>query len=193
MASVDSFLSLSNTISNIAIFQRKMKMPAICPHGPAPTFTVLEINISNPQNQSELLKLLDEENFVINNEDHISGFNILVYKDYHKYVNYAIYKKPGFDEAFTAMKFLKPKLTEFDFVFTCGYNIDGLDTHDEDLGTEGLYQEDANCIRNDDGSIYTYERPDVTNYSIRSVTITIGLADLGQNHDILSKIILSQK
>ncbi len=134
----------------------KVRMCGTCPPNPNKSdviwVDIFEIKIENPKNWNELESLLDK--------------NILKYiyidKHYNKFLKYALYKKSGFDDAFRAMKFLKPKLTEFDFAFTCGYFVDGTDEPDYDLVAQEIYREDIDCIHNDDGSVYTFEEEDLT-------------------------------
>lgn len=187
---------LCDNIANVKIVERYFHMRSICgtcPNAPSSEKTeIVEIYINGP-NWKDLQELLRKENFVIKENDLVDVFQINIHKEYTKYNDHALYKNPGFDEAFNAMKVLKPKLTEFDFVYTCGFNIDASDSHDEDLATETIYHGDANCIHNDDGSVYTFEAIDPEFYKILSATIFIPLTDIEYNRDILTKIILSQK
>jgi hypothetical protein len=106
-----------------------------------------------------------------------------------KYYNevFAYYKKPGFDNAYNAMKVLKPKLSEFDFTFTCGHDTYGLDEPDHDLATQELYHGDENCVYVD-GKAYTFKLPDETR--VKKIIIEIKPIT---NPDILSAIISTTK
>jgi len=187
---------LSDNIANVKIVEKYFHMRSMCgtcqDRGSSEGREIVEIHINAP-NLQDLQDLLRKENFVIEEHELVDVFRIDISKKYTKYNDHALYKKHGFDEAFNAMKVLKPKLTEFDFVYTCGFYIDGLDSHDEDLATETIYHGDANCIHNDDGSVYTFQAIDPSVYEILSTTIVIGLTDIECNRDILSKIISSQK
>ena len=191
MEAIDWLKSISDDIAHVQIEESNLQF--ICPHKESHGQKIrLLIKIINPRNQQELRELIKEDNFVFNRGDYIN-----VLKDYNTY-DYALCKNQGFDTAFTAMKFLKPKLTECDFVFTCGYNIDGVDGHDKDLATAvkiSDINQDAlsEYIQDDDGSLYIFRDVDTINSSISEINISISLKNVHNNRDILGKIILLQK
>ena len=169
----------------------------MCPSDPNESrvkIDIVSVEIKDPKNWDKLESLLHRNSFnLIENRYVPDGFSIDIKKKYGELVKYALYKKIGFDDAFTSMKVLKPKLTEFDFAFTCGYFIDGTDEPDYDLVTEDIYHGDIDVIHDDDGSVYTFEQQDRTVFEVKYVNVTIPINDLMLNRDILTKIILTQK
>lgn len=168
-----------------------------CPSNPNESrvkIDIVSIEIKDPKNWDKLESLLHRNSFnLIENRYVPDGFSIDIHKRYGKFLDHALYKKAGFDDAFTSMKVLKPKLTEFDFAFTCGYFIDGTDEPDYDLVIKNIYNGDIDCIHNEDGSVYTFEQRDQTVFEVKYANVTIPITDLILNLDILTKIILTQK
>ena len=192
MEDLDWLMSISSDVPNIKISEELRRIPSIC--GLCRMIrSLVAITLMSPDWEI-LSTLVSEENFVIG-EDRtgFTTFRIDVAKNHTKFNEYALYKKPGFDAAFKSMKVLKPKLTEFDFVFTCGFDIDGTDTHDEDLADQRIYHGDSDCIHDDDGSVYTFSGIDRESFTVESVVITISPDDIRNNRDILRKIISSHK
>ena len=202
MLYVEHLKGVGDNIDNVKFNTLKIsssipRFCGMCPSNPNESglkIDILHININNPKNWDKLESLLHRKAFnLIENRYVPDGFSIDIDKRYSKIVKCTFYKKFGFDDAFTAMKILKPKLTEFDFAFTCGFFTDGLDEPDYDLVTKNIYNGDSDCIHNDDGSVYIFEEEDRTVFEVKCVNITISITDLILNRDILTEIILTQK
>ena len=139
--------------------------------------------IKEPKSFDKLKLLLDS-----------SKFNVYIKFAKDELKDLVLYKKDGFDKAFEAMKLLKPKLTEFNFAFTCGFNTHGEDEPDYDLVEEIIYQ-DNNCenyIHNDDGSLFIYSGYLKSHSKIEEILIKIPQEDIKSNLDKIHKIISTQ-
>lgn len=179
MDHIEGLKLLYKDVSNVDIYIEN-ELISFCGSCPSMRISSVVCKIREPKSWDKLQHILDT-----------IDLNVNIKKNYPQIVTKALYKKDGFDKAFEAMKILKPELTEFDFAFTCGYYIDGMDEPDYDLVTEKIYQED-NCIRNYDGSVYTYEGVDNSIFTMESIQVKVELNEIEKYLDQLHEIISTQ-